>query len=131
MALDILSTRLDEEKISKLVDRTDKNFTLIKIGLLEELSLEIFGHAKIGSIVGKYQFNRDVYVFNCDKHGLQISLPSGWANKLLCNSCINELKAEFADTKKSKEDEENNLMTKANKTKTDLSKFRTSNQNLK
>ena len=130
MALETLSAQLDEEKISKLIDRTDKNFTLIKIGLLEELSLEILGHAKIGSIVGKHQFSRDVYVFNCEKHGLQISLPSGWSNKLLCNSCISEIKAEFAEIRKIKEDEEN-LMAKAKKTKTDLNKYRSNNQNLK
>jgi hypothetical protein len=97
LALDVLYTQIEKEKILKLFDEFDKFYPINKIGLLDELAFQIFGYAKIGSLIGKDQLRRDVYAFNCVKHGLQVTLLTGQPDKQLCNYCLQEEKTEFEE----------------------------------
>jgi len=131
LALDILYTQKEIEKIFKIIGETDKFYPINRIGLLDELSFQVLGYAKIGSIKRKDQSFRYVYAFNCSKHGLQITISSRQPDNLQCKHCLLEQKTEIEDAQRMSEDYKEKLRAKADKTKTDLSKFRTNNEDSK
>ena len=67
----------------------------MKLSLNQRLHLRIFGHAFVETkphpVTGK---NIDYYVIRCEKHGLQVTYPSGHYLKLLCPECLKCLKEE-------------------------------------
>jgi len=60
-----------------------------KINSFQKLKIKLFGKTLIGNIKVKgWKIALPFYAFNCKKHGLQISYPTGWRNKLVCPICL-------------------------------------------
>jgi hypothetical protein len=75
-----------------LADQQNHN-QIFKLGFMDSISFKLHGHVKVGSIRrGEHQL--DAYLFNCEKHGLQVTTPSGHYELLICPECIKERKAE-------------------------------------
>ena len=132
MTLDIVASPLEEKKILELTHNDDSNFSLIKLGFFEALSLRIFGFAKVGSVVTEDRLRREAYLFRCEKHGLQVAFPDSWSEKLSCGVCLHELSVQLEERcKKQLEDEKKNPQYDSDKTTEVLKKYRTNKQNLK
>jgi hypothetical protein len=95
-----LTPPLKEEEIAELMHEGGPNYSLLKLGFMDSVSLRLLGYAKVGYLRRGGQDRRDVYLFKCKTHGVQIATPSGWSNKLVCSACLDELKKEL-DARKS------------------------------
>ena len=64
---------------------------LKNLNIFQKIKLRMFGYTfiKKNKLEGWRNFI-PFYALYCDKHGLQISYPIGWKNKLVCPKCLQE-----------------------------------------
>lgn len=117
-----LTPPLQEEEIVKMMSDEAPLYKLFKLGFLDSISFKLFGYKKLGSLSQGSNI-RDVYIFNCETHGVQIATPCGWANRLVCNSCLSDAK-----TQMNKKDKVATTSDQIDSVKT-LNKYLTKNSN--
>jgi len=63
-----------------------------KIGTFQKIMLRNRGYIKVNKNVISDELGGKLplYIFFCDKHGLQIGHPSGYNEILLCEECLKE-----------------------------------------
>ena len=82
-------TQLELRKIMRIKEISISSF---KLNFLNRIRFQMFGNIKVGNINLKEKNNVPIYLFNCQRHGLQLTSPKGWSKKLVCDTCIQELK---------------------------------------
>ena len=69
------------------------NFNLKNLNFMQKIKIKLFGHALIQKYKMKDWKNPlPIYVFNCHRHGLQLTYPMGWNNRLICPHCLTNRK---------------------------------------
>jgi len=62
-----------------------------KLSLSQRIKLRLNGMVQVGDHMEEgWKTSLPVYVFRCEKHGLQLGYLSGYAQLLLCSECIQE-----------------------------------------
>jgi hypothetical protein len=82
--------------------RGQQTHQIFKLGFIDSIKFKLSGYVKVGS-VSRGEHRLDAYLFKCDVHGLQVTIPSGHYELLLCPACMREREVE----EKSKEVESN------------------------
>ena len=84
-------TQVDLKKIMRIKDMSINSF---KLNFLNRIQFQLLGSIKVGTINQKEENIKPIYLFNCQRHGLQLTSPKGWSKKLLCDVCIRDLNEE-------------------------------------
>lgn len=90
-----LTPPLREEEIVELMHEEKPQYSLFKLSFLDSISFKLFGYTKLGILSRGLSDKLEVYLFKCNKHGVQIATPSGWSNRLICSNCLSEATAEL------------------------------------
>ena len=105
MSLDLVSIPLEEEKNASTptiaiplpdvlpLDNKEKIASLInKMSSFQKIMLRNRGYFKVDKNVISDELGGKLllYIFLCEKHGLQIGHPSGYNEILLCEECLKE-----------------------------------------
>lgn len=67
---------------------------MVELSFTQKLRLKLFGHVSVG-----YRIEEDWsepimhYAFKCPVHGIVVSYPSGYKQRLLCPLCLENRKA--------------------------------------
>ena len=86
---------VEEQELIKLMENNRLPIPVLKFDFLNTVHFRLFGYTKVGSIPKGPKNKADVFLFKCDRHGFRLSTPSGWANQLVCDSCLDEIKNDF------------------------------------
>jgi hypothetical protein len=58
---------------------------MYRLSMWQRIKLAVLGEVKVGMMRG-----RDLYVFNCRTHGLQLTYPHGYYGLVSCDKCLKE-----------------------------------------